>query len=937
MATTQQMQEARDLMKTQGLTLQKAVSQVVQKYNAPAPIAPVAWQPPPVTPVVPPVAPPVEAKAGDTVTWVNWEKFVQANNKDMTTTVPPPVQAPPVQAPVIPTPTPTPNLEKDRTVVSDNAKVQPVDYNTSVGRESQIQDNVTKLTQQNPTLLKDRNAYNQAYWYETADQGKKAILDASFSSGQAQPITASSLYNLIASKQEIPLEQKNTWAYRVANNRYQRVNQYINMTASEIDQAFSSGKLIEWGQTFEDLKMLNPKLAQDAINLRKVNGNKTNIFTYVNNPDWTKVKQNNLEKNFSEQYADDHTDIIELLKSVYNTPTFAEMQAQINTPEVKSVQDKATAIEWEMNSLQTAMDNIDKDVENELAWTGATKSRIALEKASRKEEIQKQYDSKLREYTTQFNKATALINQNTEMYKYTQEQNKTMQWAIADIYKTQYSSELQKENARYQNTLNQSNASFQTIGDKVYKVQNGQMVDTGIKAERDASYQVVGWRLLKIKWDSITDTGISAITPETPKSPEWKQDASGNWYNANSSTNPWVQTSSLSPTAIAQYSTRLQGNNVQCGMVSNDYASVKFPWAPRMGDTYDSKIATITAIWEAPIPQVWALFVMDTGTSTWHTGIVASVNQDWTFTATDANRSGNKNGWPLQTSTYKISDKVRFSNAPAGTGVQSSWAYNSDDYFNVLFNSLPAGAKDNAGEVKRIREASTKYMNEGISPNQALLRFKWFKLTDESNADLWAEYVSIGDNLGTLKPASYETTVAKYINSWDYKGLNTYVNKLADDRAKQQYGADTILSSNVKVWNDRTDKLVSLINKNKDKIGAFDGYVSDFLQKFSNDPEYQQIKTILQMSQADSRKYFAWSAVTETEMKALQDFIWGTTKMTPENLVTMLQTLKDDRTNVYQSQRQWLLPPDTKSVEIKKKTGISSWSDFTSQLVNALK
>lgn len=97
-----------------------------------------------------------------------------------------------------------------------------------------------------------------------------------------------------------------------------------------------------------------------------MNGNKTNIFTYVNNPDGTSVKVNKLEQNFADQYNEDHPDIVELLKSVYDTPTYAEMQAQINTPEVISAQDKASAIETEMNSLQTAMDSVDKDVEKEM-------------------------------------------------------------------------------------------------------------------------------------------------------------------------------------------------------------------------------------------------------------------------------------------------------------------------------------------------------------------------------------------------------------------------------------------------------------------------------------------------------------------------------------------------------------------------------------------
>jgi hypothetical protein len=57
------------------------------------------------------------------------------------------------------------------------------------------------------------------------------------------------------------------------------------------------------------------------------------------------------------------------------------------------------------------------------------------------------------------------------------------------------------------------------------------------------------------------------------------------------------------------------------------------------------------------------------------------------------------------------------------------------------------------------------------------------------------------------------------------------------------------------------------------------------------------------MNQADVRKYFAGSAVTETEMKALEDFIGGNTKMTPENLISQLNTIRDNTINKYNYQR----------------------------------
>lgn len=104
-------------------------------------------------------------------------------------------------------------------------------------------------------------------------------------------------------------------------------------------------------------------------------------------------------------------------------------------------------------------------------------------------------------------------------------------------------------------------------------------------------------------------------------------------------------------------------------------------------------------------------------------------------------------------------------------------------------------------------------------------------------------------------------------------GLNTYINGLADDKVKSRYAADAILIGDYKTGEQRTNKILDIIERNRDKIGAFEGRVNDLLSKLKSDPDYQELKTILQMSQADTRKYFAGSAVTETEMKALQDFI----------------------------------------------------------------
>ena len=70
-----------------------------------------------------------------------------------------PVQQP--QAPVAPV---APKPVKPTTTTPAPVKTEPaIDYNSSVGRENEINTNVANITTSNPTLLKDRNAFNNAF------------------------------------------------------------------------------------------------------------------------------------------------------------------------------------------------------------------------------------------------------------------------------------------------------------------------------------------------------------------------------------------------------------------------------------------------------------------------------------------------------------------------------------------------------------------------------------------------------------------------------------------------------------------------------------------------------------------------------------------------------------------------------------------------------
>lgn len=189
------------------------------------------------------------------------------------------------------------------------------------------------------------------------------MLDASFNGSQPAQPTANSMYNAIATKADIPDDQKTSLPFKIAQNRYTKASSFSTMTASQLANEMDNSRFIQGSQAYEDVKAMNPKLVQDTENLRIVNGKKQNVFTYVNNPDGTSTKVNNLEKTFAEDYMDNFADTI---KKMFVVQTPEQIRAAIYTDDVKQAQDKASEIELSMNEIEKQMDNVDADVDAEM-------------------------------------------------------------------------------------------------------------------------------------------------------------------------------------------------------------------------------------------------------------------------------------------------------------------------------------------------------------------------------------------------------------------------------------------------------------------------------------------------------------------------------------------------------------------------------------------
>lgn len=452
----------------------------------PQPVSPQPIQPAPVEPQV--VTPqPIQPASAPTQSTDWMGDFSQIKKREPVT----PTAVTP--EPVTPTPSPV-TPEPVKTTVKPEAPV--------INRQQEIQNNLTTGYNTNPALFSDRNAFNQAYNYATKSPEEQATLDSFYNSKQP---TISSMYSAIVNKQEVPDSTKMTPAYKIAQNRYSKASMYSSMTPTQVSEEMRNAKLVEGSQAFEDLKAINPKLVQDAKNLRKVNGDTTNIWT--TNTDGTRV--NNLERNIADDYTDNFG---EFIKSMYKVYTPAEITAIIRTPDVVAAEDKALSIEKSINELDKQIANIDSDIDTEQKWGGATGSRIALEKASRRENLNKDRDSLVREYTTYANRASNLITQNTTSFQTQQQQQQAQNAAMLPFIQDQYKTAQAKKQAEFE--LNDPATQIKATMDEFAKL--------GIVAQGSLSQKVAEAKALIAKGGTLGEY-INKLRSDFMEKPEYKK------------------------------------------------------------------------------------------------------------------------------------------------------------------------------------------------------------------------------------------------------------------------------------------------------------------------------------------------------------------------------------------------------------------------------
>ena len=491
--------------------------------------------------------------------------------------------------------------------VDQTAKAKWIPWEAPVvNRQQEIQNNLATGYQTNPGLFTDRAAYDKAYNYATKSPEEQATLDSFYNSKQP---TISSMYSAIINKQEVPDSTKMTPAYKIAQNRYSKASSFSSMTPSQLSDQMRSAKLVEGSQAFEDLKAINPKLVQDAINLRKVNGDTTNIWT--TNPDGTKV--NNLENSIADDYTDNFG---EFIKTMYKVYTPAEITAIIRTPDVVAAEDKAFAIEEKINELDKQIANIDSEVDTEFKWSGATGSRLAMEKAARRDVLNKDRDSQVREYTTYANRASNLITQNTTSFQTQQQQQQAQNAAMLPFIQDQYKTAQAKKQAEFE--LNDPATAIKAVMDEYKKLG---IPFTSTVQSRLAEFKASGKPLeqfLTEMWENIQQS------PAYKKYQELQQGQMSDTAKMEAQQDFDIQKIKLQDSMKDRNIQRVGGTNdnpIYGYIDGNKVVTVSVPWSTTTGTTPTGNIVPVTAGNKTVrLDQVWA---------TWFESAIGQLTAAW--------------------------------------------------------------------------------------------------------------------------------------------------------------------------------------------------------------------------------------------------------------------------------------------------------------------
>lgn len=323
---------------------------------------------------------------------------------------------------------------------------------------------------------------------------------------------------------------------------------------------------------------------------------------------------------------------------------------------------------------------------------------------------------------------------------------------------------------------------------------------------------------------------------------------------------------------------------------------------------------------ETPVAWWLVLFTDWYDSTYWHIAYVREVRSDWTMVVEESNLV-----WP-----NKYSERVISQNTPWVWGFYNNTPAAKNTYEKIVQQAQQQAQLSNGEksifqlvwenpDINIWKLTKTVYWWNASDPDRQSIERAYNELTSQ-----WIPYEYIMAWLSWLRdvPLWKEKEAMKFVDIlqtiWeeDYKWLNTrYINGgdtfgfvlwKVDDKLYKNDKDNTVTTSKLKSTSEQIDYMIDLINKAKNDKQLWLVYWTlneSIWKKLEAKPEYQDLVTLLTSFTADERKKYAWSAVTDQEMKALENYIWLSSKWQPDNLIQALTTIKNKNISEYFNQR----------------------------------
>ena len=154
-------------------------------------------------------------------------------------------------------------------------------FDQSQKREQEILTNLNEGFKNAPELFRDVGTFRSSYGYDTADEGKKKMLDAFWQS--KQPKGENQFADILLSGGTVwNADSKRTPDYQRAQARYDVVSQYKGADSNSLFSAMANGKFTPNSEAYRDLVKLNGGVETPAMLEAKAKYEKKKITDNIN-------------------------------------------------------------------------------------------------------------------------------------------------------------------------------------------------------------------------------------------------------------------------------------------------------------------------------------------------------------------------------------------------------------------------------------------------------------------------------------------------------------------------------------------------------------------------------------------------------------------------------------------------------------------------------